>query len=489
MADFKVPNLCGASPEFNAIQTKFESMITSALDGLEVDASALKATLDTDVTALVSDLKAMVPELPKLPDVNLQAQLTSLSGLSIGSGQYNTLLADITTKFGSALTASGFSLDTLVSDAASAITGGTDLCSAVPNFTVPAAGGEAVQKAVEVLQAKADSEEEKPSVLVVNEHLKTLQTDLATVFDSFEEIGEEIPTADSGPYKVATNSTTIAVTTESPPSPDIGDIGEVSSETITITATTSKDAVTGAVSKDSTITKSTRSEKVIESGGGVTVYGRKNVSKDGFTKKPIPVKEMINDFDLVSADLIDAIHENDDPLAGGNDGYQFDLEHEPISILYIKGYVPKWVSSAKSTKGQVKPRWIRLRSEHASSGRPGGFRRRISPRDRYKVKGKRVTVYGGVWDYEEHPAAPPEFDFGENSLSGVAFKVSYSYAQNVDCEFMKKVEKASEDSDKAWEKSENDTEFDKALESNEKFGADSELDEEFKSDDKSGDDW
>ena len=45
MADFKVPNLCGASPEFNAIQTKFESMITSALDGLEVDASALKACL------------------------------------------------------------------------------------------------------------------------------------------------------------------------------------------------------------------------------------------------------------------------------------------------------------------------------------------------------------------------------------------------------------------------------------------------------------
>ena len=35
MADFKVPNLCGASPEFNAIQTKFESMITSALDGLQ----------------------------------------------------------------------------------------------------------------------------------------------------------------------------------------------------------------------------------------------------------------------------------------------------------------------------------------------------------------------------------------------------------------------------------------------------------------------
>ena len=138
MADFKVPNLCGASPEFNAIQTKFESMMTSATDGLEVDASALKATLDTDVTSLVADLKAMIPELPALPNVNLQAQLTSLSGLSIGSGQHNTLLADIATKFDSALTASGFSLDTLVSDASSAIGAGTSLSASIPNFELPA---------------------------------------------------------------------------------------------------------------------------------------------------------------------------------------------------------------------------------------------------------------------------------------------------------------------------------------------------------------
>ena len=52
MADFKVPNLCGASPEFNAIQTKFESMITNAVDGLELDAGALTTTLDGDVNAV-----------------------------------------------------------------------------------------------------------------------------------------------------------------------------------------------------------------------------------------------------------------------------------------------------------------------------------------------------------------------------------------------------------------------------------------------------
>ena len=85
MADFKIPNLCGASPEFNAIQSKFEVMMNSAIDGLEVDASALKITLDADLTSLVVDIKVMVPELPALPNINLQAQLTSLSGLSVGS--------------------------------------------------------------------------------------------------------------------------------------------------------------------------------------------------------------------------------------------------------------------------------------------------------------------------------------------------------------------------------------------------------------------
>ena len=184
MADFKVPNLCGASPEFNAIQTKFESMITSALDGLEGEASTLKTTLDTNVNGLVRDLKAMIPELPALPDINLQAQLTSLSGLSFGSGLYNSLLADITTKFGSALTTNGFDLDTLVLAAAEAITGGTDLCSAVPNFTVPAAGGDAVEKAVDVLQPVVDSLPEKASTLLANANFADAQTALAAAINS-----------------------------------------------------------------------------------------------------------------------------------------------------------------------------------------------------------------------------------------------------------------------------------------------------------------
>ena len=211
MADYKIPNLCGASEKFNAIQSKFDTMIDNAIDGLEVDASTLKATMNTDVTSLVSDIKAMVPELPALPDVNLQGQLTSLSGMTVGSDAYNTLLANITSKFDSALTAGGFSLDTLVSDAASAISGGTDLCSVVPNFSVPAAGGDAVQKAAEVLQPEIDSLPEKLSILVKNDNFTAAKTAVEETFTSYEEIGEEVPDENIGPYRVAEETTEIAL--------------------------------------------------------------------------------------------------------------------------------------------------------------------------------------------------------------------------------------------------------------------------------------
>ena len=212
MAELKVPNLCGATAEFNAIQDKFESLISDALDSLESEASALASSATSAFNDLESDLRSLIPELPALPDTNLQAQLTSLSGLIPGSAQHKTLLADITTKFDSALTTSGLSLDTLVSDAKSAITGGTDLCSAVPNFTVPAAGGDAVEKAIESKQSTKDSEKEKPSVQLANKNFTEGATKAVNHFNNFfrtvKETGK-LPTSDTGAYTVSTASTSI----------------------------------------------------------------------------------------------------------------------------------------------------------------------------------------------------------------------------------------------------------------------------------------
>ena len=314
MADYKIPNLCGSSVKFNAIQSKLDTMISNAIDGLEVDASALKSTMNTDVTSLVSDLKSMIPELPALPDVNLQGQLTSLAGLSAGSGQYKRLLADVTSKFGGGLTAGGFSLDTLVSDAAAAITGGTDLCSAVPNFNVPAAGGDAVQKAVEVKQAEVDSLSEKLSTLVANVDFTAAKVAVEETFTSYEEIGEEVPAEDIGPYRVAEETTKVAVSDNK---------GSVT----TVEATTPKNSVGDSTAVTESTT--TKTQTITESGGNVTERKRSNVAKKGFTRRTIRVTEEIKSGDTT-----------------------ITLKHSPIKLNYVRGWIP-------AKKGKLKWRHIR----------------------------------------------------------------------------------------------------------------------------------
>jgi hypothetical protein len=129
--------------------------------------------------------------------------------LPAGSGQHKRLLADVTLKFDSGLTAGGFSLDTLVSAAAAAITGGTDLCSAVPNFKVPAAGGDPVHQAPEVKQPEEDSLPEILSTLLANVNFAAAKTAVEETFTSYEEIGEEVPSADIGSYYVTEETTEI----------------------------------------------------------------------------------------------------------------------------------------------------------------------------------------------------------------------------------------------------------------------------------------
>jgi len=394
MADFKVPNLCGASPEFNAIQTKFESMMTSATDGLEVDASALKATLDTDVTSLVADLKAMIPVLPALPNVNLQGQLTSLSSLIPGSGQYTRLLADITTKFGTELTASGFSLDTLVSDAATAITGAGNLCDAVPNFEVPAAGGAAVEKAIGVLQPALDSEKEEVSVQLANANFTAAKADVEATFTSYNEIGEEVPTEDIGPYRVAKETTKIAVSDNK---------GSVT----TIEATTPKNSV-GASTTVTTAT-TTKTETIKTSGGEVTERKRSNVSpvgSNGFTSRIRRIKEYI---------LIDDV--------SGSIDSEFTLKNTPTSIGSVYGFDP----NAKSGTKVGRWRYISNYDSDENIRRRGGgrlsIRQKSNPYDTYTLDGQTITVTSHVRDYDTDPK------------SGYMFRVKYKCLDNYDPNF------------------------------------------------------
>ena len=362
-------------------------MIANAVDGLEVDASTLKSTLDTDVTSLVSDLKALVPELPALPDVNLQGQLTSLAGLAAGSGLYNTLLAGVSSKFGSGLTAGGFSLDSLVSDAAAAITGGTDLCSAVPNFNVPAAGGDAVQKAIEVLQPEVDSLSEEPSVQLANANFTAEKAAVEETFASYEEIGEEVPAEDIGPYRVAEETTKVAVSDNQ---------GSVT----TIEATTPKNSVGASTTVTKETVKSSKSQTTITSGGEVTERSRSNVAKEGkgFTRRTISITQDITEDDF---DFSDKFPYN----------YEIRLKHIPLKIRRARG----WNDSLKK-----KFKWVNIYPPTNPIIQAQASRGKILT-DTWELKGKTliVTDLRGA-GYGPHPK------------SELYFRVTYSYLDNYD---------------------------------------------------------
>ena len=187
MTDYTTPNLAGASEVFNGFAKKLDDVKDSMLAGLEVDASTLASTMSADLTSLTTELRDFMPELPALPDINLQSQLSSLSGLDVGSSQYNTLLGSITDNFGTAVTASGSSLDSLVSDAASAVADGNTLSGVVPNMELPALGGDVKLLADAIKQATEDAETEIVSSFTSNDALTNLQSTLSDAVTAAQE--------------------------------------------------------------------------------------------------------------------------------------------------------------------------------------------------------------------------------------------------------------------------------------------------------------
>ena len=224
MAELNVPDLCGGSAEFNAIQIKFEALIKSGLDGLELDASTLSVTIGNDALSLITELRKAVSAKPAFPNVNLQSQLTNLSRIPAGSAAHKLLLAAIKLKFDDGLTAGGFSLDALVSKAATQIKLGLDLCTEIPNFEVPADGGDAVEKSIESKQSTKDSEKEKPSTVVKNTNLTATKTENETRVANMQVEGESEdadvvsgtvtsttpPTKDKGAYTVTEKKKEVA---------------------------------------------------------------------------------------------------------------------------------------------------------------------------------------------------------------------------------------------------------------------------------------
>jgi hypothetical protein len=185
MADFTTANLPGANAAFNTARDKFSTIKDTLKSNMEVDASALTSTLSADLLDFGDKLKTMIPELPDLPDINLQAELTSLQ--SLASSSRTIALASLKSKFGSGLSAQGIELDDLVSKATDAFEAGKKISAEIPNFTIPAAGGDVVEKAKEVLQADDDDIEEILSDEVNQETIEALKKSLEEIHEIQQE--------------------------------------------------------------------------------------------------------------------------------------------------------------------------------------------------------------------------------------------------------------------------------------------------------------
>lgn len=137
MVDFTTPNLCGASEQFNKLANQFSSIKDSLQGSLEGEIDALKSELTASLAILETDIKGLIPELPEIPDISLISEIQNLIALPAGSFASLSALANIKAQFGDALDEAGFALDSLVSDATAAFSGGIDLCGGgLPNFVI-----------------------------------------------------------------------------------------------------------------------------------------------------------------------------------------------------------------------------------------------------------------------------------------------------------------------------------------------------------------
>jgi len=173
MANFKTPNLCGASPQLNLASASIENLEEKINSQINTKASAAKAAIESKLTDVKLGLDGLVPDLPELPNLNLQAEISSLLAIDpstvAGAKAYAAKLKDIIDKYGDKLKEQGKTVESLVK---SLVEDGTAaICSIVPNIEIPAAGGFALEKAQAVKTALEDAKEENLAQIKENDSL------------------------------------------------------------------------------------------------------------------------------------------------------------------------------------------------------------------------------------------------------------------------------------------------------------------------------
>jgi len=366
------PNLAGASSKLNDIVSNFDSLISNVVTGIDNDASTVTTLLSTDITSSLSKLRALVPQIPTLPNINLQSQLTSLAGLVAGSSPHTALLSKITSDFGSALTTGGYSLDKLVSSAVSAVGSATSLSNIIPNFEVTADGlSEPFEKAMASLFPEIGAVGEELSVFNSNVSFIKDITNRKTLLKKFAT-STDLPVVNTGLFNPTTKGKLVTFK-----NPDV----------YVLESNIQPNPVyNDAYGQMGMLGSGVTTEKKVSTAEDVTTTdgkNRANVSGDGFSNKILKTTEFFKSA-----------------------GTSITLKRQPHGITAVRGYAKKYKEGKTSLK--ILPPNLAIKSEF----------------DSYTVSGKTLTINNDKQTYDGHPD------------TGVVYVVNYNYHNDYDAEFV-----------------------------------------------------
>ena len=191
MADFTTANIQGANAKLNKSLNDAKALKDSLLANHGGDASTILASLQSKVTDLASSFADMIPELPSVPNINMQSEFSQLTNFDIGTPQYQSQVASITAQFGTAMKDKGLDIESL----ASQIQAGGDVGALLPNLQIPDG---------EIIPIELPAEVSLPSVEAVEEKISTTDKDKVTV----KTPDVEVVTTVSGTTTTKTKTTT-----------------------------------------------------------------------------------------------------------------------------------------------------------------------------------------------------------------------------------------------------------------------------------------
>ena len=371
MANFNIPNLCGASEELNAASSKIADLEAQIASQIDAVASAAASAIDTALADVKAGLDGLAVDIPATPNVNFQAELTSLVSdfnLSTPQGilQYTSKLAQLEDQFGDALTKAGKSLDSVIADATAAISGGGDVCAVAPNLELPA-NGEVVEKSQAVKTATADPLTEEVSI--VSKNLKSVEKNVeAKVQALSKQINDRtaagvstddvqkafdtlIATVESEEFKTRMESDFAAAKAE---------YSKIAQDPLKSTTITVPQGNTSSVSSTANETTVAQEQKKVRTVKATTTEDRNTttdgktektvISKNGFTNRQSQIKE----YFIVESEREKLVSQGKQPFSNtkkykGVDSFsKIKLKQKPT--LLIQAIAAKYKSDGSSIK-------------------------------------------------------------------------------------------------------------------------------------------